>query len=383
MYRAETARLVLKNQPIFQRPHLGTEPHITLHRETRTFAVRKDMQYIRDEMTRGLLTEYALDEFHTRSIVGHAYDVFQSHALSILAEGLAHRPVTEDVPQQVIIFDFFDERVLNNKVLETVEISLQGADATHNDASAEPVTLDPLLRNARLGRRKNMVMHQLGVSRYSSEEGKSHVHRPGMPVLDEQIAKLPKNIVLVDDNSKTLGSMEDSTNMIERRQKSVQRGVVGINAGSKTQFITESGSVVPVDAVVTYEGEGNVDFLEPRDLLVGPGGAVDMLPDGQSVRLPFPLSDLTKEYGIHPAIERRVKERLLEANLLFYSRLQEQLGVPILLKHMRLLDVGTQVYLKEKLNISHHAPMDQVVRYFLHNLDAFQEITKEEYNSTA
>jgi len=334
-------------------PNIGTveiNPSIDF-----AYIMRKDGNFTMSPVARNIASEYFLDELQTKQLLMEEYDVFFSKLADILQWGYSYKGNFQ--------LHVFDPERLDTEVRQKAEQS-------------PIVSLDPLMN-------QGVLEHKVSRGYYlGGKKDFGQVSRPGSKSLSTQATDIASTVQgepvsVAEDDIFSGGSVIRSLTELMNNGVVIKQLIPGIQVG-KPSKLSEMG--ITVDPVVTYETTDGTDIFDkvdlgdPRDYLLGASGLVVKLPNGHYGRTPYilPFVSTTARAGIPIEIEKEFAFKVLQANLEFYSAVEQSLHRPILLKHM---DPNVIVYMNEVFGFDENTPMNQVVAWSMDHLDRVWELT--------
>lgn len=320
------------------------------------YIMRKDGECTMNPIAQSVASEYHLPIGPVRSIFREHYETF--------IEQLSHHLSKAFAPKGHIELHFFDPDVLDQQV--------------RKKAGFLPiVSLDPLMDKG---------VHSLKVSRgfwLGGIHDHGQVNRPGSSSLALQAKEIKASVgdmpvCVVEDDIFSGGSVISALTSLREAGVHIKKLIVGIQVGTPMK-LDQMGIVV--DPVVVYKSSDGsnifdkVDLGDPRDYLLGASGLVERLPDGSYGRAPYilPFVSTSARASISKELEAEFATRVLMSTVEFFSRVEEQLGKPVLVKHMDQ-HFGQLLYIV--FGIESNIPMKQLSAWFLDNLDQIWNVNK-------
>lgn len=320
------------------------------------YIVRKDNYFTMNPIAQRVAEDYRLDFTETQQILVQEYDCFFAGLVESFQWGYALKGDVE--------IHLYDPHALEAMI--------------KTKCSDPIISLDPLM---------HQEVHEFKVSRgyyVSGRKDFSQIPRPGNEPLMLQAKNISDKIhgvlaSVVEDDIFSGGSVIASINALHDSGIHIKKVVPGIQVG-KPEKLAAMG--IGVDPVVIYEtSDGSnifdkVDLGDPRDYLVGGSGLVVKLPNGGYGRSPYilPFVSVTARAGIPQELEKEFSLKVLQKNFGFFSRVEDQIGKPILLKHM---DPDFMVLMHEMFNFDGNASMKQVIAWSMSNMDMIWDLTKK------
>jgi hypothetical protein len=239
------------------------------------------------------------------------------------------------------------------------------------------VSMDPLISHE---------VFSLKVSRayyFGGEKYVGLVARPGTPPLDMQAQQLAENVngkpvCLVEDDVFSGESIITSLNALNIHGIRILKVIPGIQIGPLDN-LTKRGIVIdPIVKYQIYNGTDifdRVDLGDPRVYLVGAEGLLVRLPNGKYGRAPYilPFVNSTARSSIPVESTYSFALKILQANLDFFTGVEQKVGRPLLLRHMDELFINI---MRDLYDFEEDSPITRVVVWTIDNIDSIWEKTQ-------
>jgi len=303
-----------------------------------------------------------------KQVVNGAYAEWGHEILGILhittvnetGEELPNLPTTN--------FHLYDAGQLSQHVIKQANEFV-----TENGQKPILVSLDDIVSSVQPG------LKEIAFSRLFSLDGRNqynYVARPGHASIETQMAVLKyyldrkaiqqgcaSSIVFLEDNVRHAKMLNWLNDQMEKTGVLDNATIAGISscfccadADERTK-IQSKGRIVPVQAVVDYNG-AEIDVITPRDLLFD-GFVVDI--KGENKRLPGIFMDVVKRFKIEPESEKQFRERVIDANIAFCTKVEQYFNMTIPVEWFAVSDAI--IYVTGKPGTT---PMRQIMQSLKH-----------------
>lgn len=298
------------------------------------------------------------DSIEASGLLREEYD----HFFAGVAE--AFRVHMGENPQESVEVHVFDEYQLDRAVREKV-------------GDLIPITLDPLFEGIDFSISRGYLVGGIGK--------KTPIARPGTDVdIKKRAQKIAEDLkgkpaAIVDDNLNSGDSIRAALEILREAGVNIVKVVTGIQLGDGSHLDDLKSLGIIIDPVVKYtppipDAKEHLIVAEPRDFLLGLSGLVVKLPNGEVGRAPFvmPFTSPTDKLKVPLARETQFSLDILALNILFYQRMEEHLGKPVLLAHMEPDFVR---YMHSVHNIAMDARMVDIAAWAMENIELKREAT--------
>lgn len=324
----------------------------------RILVMRKDTSFSITPVAERISAEYGLAYDDVTQVMSQAYDEFGTRYLNAVARSVPDEQIEIHLYEPEVI-----EERLNSLSSNSLTVSLDPlvpGDQNYQTSREHHVTL-------KRGQRHRNGSHPLDLQRQmiaAELDGRAHPDTP-----------ISLGVAALDDDLFSGGTAANAARLLLDSGVGLDRFIFGLQIG-KGERLTEMG--LEVESVVDYSDiaeELPVDLTDFRDFAIGYDGMGVLMPSGGLGRIACitPFFSPSEDTFIPQENEIAFSHEILLANLIHFQSMEDQLGVPILLRHMH---PDVVMYMNEVNNINANTRMADLVEWIIRDHDRIWQRTQ-------